>query len=100
MLANDDSVLEMLEGFRASVGDVAETSIVVDSESVSTMRCLPRAEGACPITVAWSAHEVVVGFGQRSSIEFGPGENDLSVRRTLQAIVEGRACQLRELLRD
>jgi hypothetical protein len=78
--------MDMMSG----LNDRASIDWNINDDGVSSVHVVPEREGACPFSVAWSAHEIVVGLGEISRVELGPGEEDLPIlRRIIDAIISG-----------
>lgn len=84
----------MKERIKAIIAELVERATVdwdIDEERVSVVNILPVRPGACKFSVAWSMHEIVVGFEGKARIELGPGDDDLPrLRQIVSAIVAGR----------
>ncbi|MEU0551372.1 hypothetical protein [Micromonospora sp. NPDC005979] len=82
---------KFLQSMIANINDSANIRWDIDRGGVSTLFVEPINAGPCPFSVAWSAHETVVGFALNSRIEFGPGDEDLPlIAKVIGACIDGR----------
>ncbi|MEU7751249.1 hypothetical protein [Micromonospora sp. NPDC049171] len=82
---------KFLKDMIADLNDSATIRWNIDRDGVSTLFVEPINAGPCPFSVAWSAHEVVVGFALGSRLEFGPGDEDLPlIEKVIAACIDGR----------